>query len=46
MRQVSAVTYKELKDSYTPIIVTNNVEENVNTLYNGYNTAKKQLEPL
>ena len=37
--------YQELKDSRTPT-VTDNVKENVNTLFNGYNTARKQLEPL
>jgi len=36
---------QELKDSYIPI-VTNNVKENVDTLYNSYNTTRKQLEPL
>ena len=36
---------QELKDFYTPT-VTNNMEENVDTLYNSYNTIKKQLEPL
>ena len=37
--------HQELKDSYTPATVTNNIEGNINTLYDGYNTAKKQLEP-
>ena len=37
--------HQELKDSYTPT-VTSNAKENVNTLYNSYNTARKQLEPL
>jgi len=36
---------QELKDSYIPT-VTNNVEENADTLYNGHNAAGKQLEPL
>jgi len=27
-------------------MVTSNAKENVNTLYNSYNTTKKQLEPL
>jgi len=31
---------QELKDFYIPT-VTNNVEENVNTLYNGRNAARK-----
>ena len=34
---------QELKDSRTPIVTA---KENVDTLYNGYNAAKKQLEPL
>ena len=34
---------QELKDSYIPTVTT---KENVDTLYNGRNTAKKQLEPL
>ena len=34
---------QELKDSYTPTVTA---KENVNTLYNGYNTIKKQLESL
>ena len=33
--------HQELKNSYIPIIVTDNVKGNINTLYNGYNTAKK-----
>ena len=36
---------QELKDSRTPM-VTNNAKENADTLYNGYNAARKQLEPL
>jgi hypothetical protein len=36
---------QELKDSYTPITASN-IKENVNTFYNGRNTAKKQLKPL
>ena len=35
----------ELKDSHIPM-TANNIEENINTLYDGHNTAKKQLEPL
>ena len=35
----------KLKDSYTPI-TANNIKENVNTFYNGRNTARKQPEPL
>ena len=35
----------KLKDSYMPT-TTNNIKENVNTLYNSYNTTKKQPEPL
>ena len=27
-------------------MVTGNTKKNADTLYNGYNTAKKQLEPL
>jgi len=37
--------HQELEDSHIPI-VTGNAKENTNTLYNGYNTAKKQLDPL
>ena len=37
--------HQELEDSRIPT-VTDNVKENVNTLFNGYNTAGKQLEPL
>jgi len=37
--------HQELKDSRTPT-VTSNAKENADTLYNGYNTAKKQPEPL
>ena len=33
----------KLKDSYI-LITASNIKENVNTLYNGYNTIKKQLE--
>ena len=36
---------RELKDSRTPM-TAGNIKENVNTLYNGHNTARKQLEPL
>ena len=36
---------QELKDSRTPT-VTNNAEENADTLYNSHNAAKKQPEPL
>ena len=36
---------RELEDSHTPM-TTGNIKENVNTLYNGHNTIKKQLEPL
>ena len=35
----------ELKDSCTPTTASN-IKENVNTLYNGRNTIKKQPEPL
>ena len=35
--------HQELKDSYTPMVTA---KENVDTLYNGYNATKKQLEPL
>ena len=35
----------KFKDSRIPT-VTSNAKENVDTLYNGYNTTKKQLEPL
>ena len=38
--------HQELKDSYIPATVTNNIEGNVDTLYNSYNTTKKQPEPL
>ena len=34
---------QELKDSYTPIVTA---KENIDTLYNGCNATKKQLEPL
>jgi len=34
---------QELEDSYIPIVTA---KENVDTLYNGYNATKKQLEPL
>ena len=40
----STQIYQELKDSCTPTIVTDNIKGNINTLYDGYNTAKKQLE--
>ena len=33
----------ELKDSYTPT-TAGNIKENIDTLYNGRNTTKKQLE--
>ena len=33
----------KLKDSYTPTTASN-IKENINTLYNGRNTAKKQPE--
>jgi hypothetical protein len=36
---------QKLKNSYTPTI-TSNAKENADTLYNGYNTARKQPEPL
>ena len=36
---------QELEDSRTPT-VTDNVEENIDTLYDGRNTARKQPEPL
>jgi len=35
--------YQELKTSRIPIVTA---KENVDTLYNGYNATKKQLEPL
>ena len=35
--------HQELKDSRIPIVTA---KENADTLYNGHNTAKKQLEPL
>ena len=35
--------HRELKDSYTPT-TAGNIKENVDTLYNSYNTAGKQLE--
>ena len=35
--------HQELKDSYIPIVTA---KENIDTLYNGYNSTKKQLEPL
>ena len=38
--------HQELEDSHTPATVTDNVEGNVDTLYNSRNTARKQLEPL
>ena len=34
---------QELEDSYIPIITA---KENADTLYNRYNTTRKQLEPL
>jgi len=37
--------HQKLKDSCIPI-VTSNAKENADTLYNSYNTAKKQPEPL
>jgi len=36
---------QELKDSRTPT-VTGNAKENIDTLYDSYNVARKQLEPL
>ena len=35
--------HQELKDSRTPTVTA---EENADTLYYGYNTARKQPEPL
>ena len=35
--------YYELEDSYIPT-TTSNIKENINTLYNSYNTARKQPE--
>ena len=35
--------HHELKDSYTPT-TAGNIKENVNTLYNSRNTARKQPE--
>jgi len=37
--------YQELKDSCIPI-VTGNVKENADTLYNSCNTTRKQAKPL
>ena len=37
--------HRELKDFYIPT-TAGNIKENVDTLYNGRNTARKQLEPL
>ena len=37
--------HQELKDSRIPM-VTSNTKENVDTLYNGYNTARTPLAPL
>ena len=42
----STQMHQELKDSRTPATVTDNIKGNINTLYNSYNTAKKQPEPL
>ena len=39
----STQIYRELKDSYTPMTASN-IKENINTLYNSYNTARKQPE--
>ncbi|SRR6266702_7476684 len=36
---------RELEDSCTPM-TAGNIEENIDTLYDGRNTARKQLEPL
>ena len=36
---------RELEDSCTPM-TAGNIKENINTLYDGHNTAKKQPEPL
>src|SRR6266702_8025714 len=36
---------RKLKDSCTPTTASN-IKENINTLYDGHNTAKKQPEPL
>ena len=36
---------RELEDSRTPI-TAGNIKENINTLYNGHNTTKKQPKPL
>ena len=33
--------YQKFKNSHTPAIVTDNIKGNINTPYNGYNTAKK-----
>ena len=35
--------HQELEDSRIPIVTT---KENADTLYYGYNAARKQLEPL
>jgi hypothetical protein len=35
--------HQELKNSYIPTVTA---KENVDTLYNGYNATRKQLEPL
>ena len=37
--------HRKLKNSYTPT-TADNIKGNVNTLYNSYNTARKQLKPL
>jgi hypothetical protein len=37
--------HQKLEDFHTPT-TAGNIKENVNTLYNSRNTAKKQLEPL
>ena len=36
---------QEFKDFYIPMTV-NNIKENIDTLYNSYNTIKKQPEPF
>jgi len=36
---------QELKDFYIFIVISN-AKENVDIFYDGYNTARKQLEPL
>ena len=41
----STQMHRKLEDSRTPT-TADNIKENINTLYDGHNTAKKQPEPL